>query len=302
MCAGGCIDSVHTQLEVKLNTNSIPLSTSLILNITSESFSHVSEKALVDSGSTHCFLDHSLVRKFKIPTHSISPIPLKLFDSRTSSMITEVVELPIHFSSNNLFSIDFYVTALDPFCSIVLRHNWLTCHNPLIDWVSGSITFQTSEQMDPTTSPMAEAPTTTKSSPAETPPKLQAPPIALINTAAFKQACKIKGSVTFQLNIAPSNVKGCTANLNSKSVDMGSVPEAYQDFSDVFSKAKADTLAPHRPYDLKIALEDSATPPQPPIYSLSNSKLGTLWEFIDEHLNISFIWPSRSSHGPHPFC
>ena len=38
-------------------------------------------------------------------------------------------------------------------------------------------------------------------------------------------------------------------------------------------------------------------PPQPPIYSLSNSKLGTLQEFIDEHLNIGFIRPSCSSHG-----
>ena len=60
-CAGGCIDSVHMQVEVKLNTNSISLSTSLILNIASKSFLHVSEKALVDSGSTHCFLDHSLI-------------------------------------------------------------------------------------------------------------------------------------------------------------------------------------------------------------------------------------------------
>ena len=107
----------------------------------------------------------------------------------------------------------------------------------------------------------------------------------------------MEGSITFQLNIAPSDVKGCTANLNSESADMESVPESYQDFSDVFSKAKADTLAPHRPYDLKITLEDGTTPPQPPISSLLNSELGTLWEFIDEHLNISFIWPSQSSHG-----
>ena len=145
MCAGGCVDSVHMQMEVKLNANSISSSTSLILNITSDFFQHVSAKALVDSGSAHCFLDHFLIWKFRIPTCSISPIPLKPFDGRTSSMITEAAELSIRFSPNNLFSIDFYVTSLDPSCLIVLRHNWLTCHNPLIGWVLGSVTFRTSK-------------------------------------------------------------------------------------------------------------------------------------------------------------
>ena len=182
-------------------------------------------------------------------------------------------------------------------CLLIVRYT-ISYNNPLIDWVTGSITFWTSKQVDPMVSPMAETcATTAKSRPAKIPPKLQAPPIALINAAAFKQACKMEGSVTFQLNIAPSDVKGCAANLNSELVDMESILETYRDFSDMFSKAKANILAPHQPYDLKITQEDSAMPPQPLIYSLLNSKLGTLWEFIDEHLNISFIWPSQSSHG-----
>jgi hypothetical protein len=59
-------------------------------------------------------------------------------------------------------------------------------------------------------------------------------------------------------------------------VDLKDLPKEYHDFVDVFSKTKADMLAPHRPYDLKIQLEDSASPPQPPIYLLSTSELATL--------------------------
>ena len=48
----------------------------------------------------------------------------------------------------------------------------------------------------------------------------------------------MEGSVTFQLNIALSNVKGHAANLNSELVDMESVPEAYWDFSDFLVRQK----------------------------------------------------------------
>ena len=75
------------------------------------------------------------------------------------------------------------------------------------------------------------------------------------------------------------------------------VPKVYHDFADVFSKTRANTLAPHRPYDLKINLEEGTSPPLGPIYSLSVSELQSLREFIDEHLKIGFICPSGSSHG-----
>jgi hypothetical protein len=78
---------------------------------------------------------------------------------------------------------------------------------------------------------------------------------------------------------------------------MSSVPEEYYDFPDVFSKAKADKPADHRPYDLKIDLEEGAAPPLCPIYSLSQSEVQSLREFIDEHLNMGFIRPSLSPHG-----
>jgi hypothetical protein len=87
------------------------------------------------------------------------------------------------------------------------------------------------------------------------------------------------------------------ASASADPVDLKDLLKEYHDFADVFSKSKADTLAPHRPYDLKIQLEDGVSPPQPPIYSLSTSELATLQEFLGEHLNMGYIRPTWSSHG-----
>ena len=136
----------------------------------------------------------------------------------------------------------------------------------------------------------ASAPDPTPLEPGST-PKLEASQIALINAAAFVRACKLEGSVTFRLDLASPELSGCATSVPETydPVDLLDVPEDYHNLADVFSKAKADTPAPHRPYNLKITLEDGKEPPQPPIYPLSTSELKTLWEFLNEHLNIGFI-------------
>ena len=136
----------------------------------------------------------------------------------------------------------------------------------------------------------ASAPDLTPPEPGST-LKLEAPQIALINAAAFVRASKLEGSMTFRLDLASLELSGCATSVPETYdlVDLLDVPEEYHDFTDVFSKAKADTPAPHQPYDLKITLEDGKEPPQPPIYPLSTSELKTLREFFDEQLNIGFI-------------
>ena len=64
-----------------------------------------------------------------------------------------------------------------------------------------------------------------------------------------------------------------------------------------FSKSKAGILADHRPYDLKITLEDGTSPPLGPIYLLSQEELLALRKFIDENTATGFIRPLRSPHG-----
>ena len=53
------------------------------------------------------------------------------------------------------------------------------------------------------------------------------------------------------------------------SVDVSSVPTQYWDLKEVFNKAHATSLPPHRPYDCTIKLHPGTTPPRGRLYSLS---------------------------------
>jgi len=304
MYSEGCIDSLCTPREVRINASSISLlssPTSLVVNLSSDSLLNVSFQALVDSGSTHCFIESRFIHSYNISTRPVPPISLCLFDGTINTIITESVELPIQFPHGHTQSVDFFYTSLDSSCSVVLGHNWLTHCNPLIDWVLGSITFQTAQQeiLVETPSVWESTPVVAGILPNTRPPDLESPHVALVDAATFTKACKLDGSEVFQLDWSSPKLHARSANLTFESdlVDLEGIPEDYHDFAGVFSKVKADTLAPHWPYNLRITLEDGASPPQPPIYLLSTLELETLQGFLDEHLNIGFIQPSSSLHS-----
>jgi hypothetical protein len=94
--------------------------------------------------------------------------------------------------------------------------------------------------------------------------------------AAFLCACHLPGSQSFQLNLAKEMLSGKSAAPTGDPIDLSSIPEEYHEFSDVFSKGKAETLPEHHPYNLKIDLEEGQAPPPGRMYSLSLSELGPL--------------------------
>ena len=163
---------------------------------------------LVDSGSTHCFIDPSFANMNNLSCYPIPPIILHLFNGTTTTITTEATDLPIRFPSGD-------VTPLDSDCRIVLGHNWLTRYNPLIDWALSSIEFRTPLQQVPALSslpdPDTQSPSTLRldpssvssPSPTDSPkaPGLWAPPIALINAAAYICACKLEGSTQFSIQL-----------------------------------------------------------------------------------------------------
>lgn len=82
--------------------------------------------------------------------------------------------------------------------------------------------------------------------------------------------------------------------LTATKEDYSNVPDKYSKFYEVFSKKKANTLPPHRPYDHQIILQDGKKPPFGPIYSLSQVELDELAKYLKENLANGFISRSTS--------
>ena len=175
----------------------------------------------------------------------------------------------------------------------------------MIDWVSGSTSFCSSGQN--ISAPRSSSPQPLDLPPLATPIPSDTPlsfsqhkalPITIISAPAFALAYCLEGSIQFSLQICPqkSDLHSASITFKSESSELSGVPPDYHNFADVFSKSKADTLAPHCEHDLKIDLEKGASPPIDTTYSLSPSELESLQTFLDEHLAMGFIRPSSSAH------
>ena len=122
----GCIDLTRIAKFVRLNTSALSDPDSLFVTLSLSPHS-ISTCTLIDSGSSHCFIDSSFVADHNISTTSIPPLGLRLFDGSCNSTITQAAELLVRFSCGESFNLTFYVTPLDSSCSSVLGR---TLHSP----------------------------------------------------------------------------------------------------------------------------------------------------------------------------
>ena len=71
----------------------------------------------------------------------ISPMRLKFIDGSYGPPLMHASDVTVTLSCGLIHNICFLITHLDHKFPAVLGLDWLTQHNPLIDWVTSSVTF-----------------------------------------------------------------------------------------------------------------------------------------------------------------
>src|SRR5260370_29041838 len=98
--------------------------------------------ALLDSGSSHCFVDKVFAKKNKLALSKLpSIIPLQLFDGSAQNSISPKTNISLTFSTCETHQTEFYITKLDKGYSVILGYDWLVRHNPSIDWAETKVVF-----------------------------------------------------------------------------------------------------------------------------------------------------------------
>ena len=135
----GCGNSNSEVSEVWLNATVLSSPDSLHTPISFPTYLNLSSSGLVDSGSSHCFVDPPFISNNSFASYEISPISLCLLDGSVGEVILQAADIPIHFSTSDVLPLKFYVTKLDSTSTFVFGHNWLHHYNPSIDWHVGHI-------------------------------------------------------------------------------------------------------------------------------------------------------------------
>jgi len=118
---------------------------------------------------------------------------------------------------------------------------------------------------------------------------LSRPHIFIICAQLYIWVAQITGSTTFCLILCSTNLAGRAVRIIIGSVNLSTVLIVYHEFVEIFSKAKAETLASHYLYDLQIKLKNGEKLPIRTIYLLLTVEQEVLKKFICENLNMEFI-------------
>lgn len=278
-------------------------------------------EAFLDSGAVNSFMDVEWARRHSVPICSLAqPRSVRTLDGRplgtgTITEVTEPLNMFISFGGH-YEEVRFFIVS-SPAFPIVLGHSWLREHGPRISWgeqtnpivcwsnkcrshcrkrATCESDHRAMREVD-AWSDSEEAISAFPPSPDEgTEEELDWDP----------QFDWRQQEDDYFLEDFFESDSDTDASLSEQGEDLGAtlnfslppnVPKDYADLAEVFSKQRASTLPPHRPYDCGINLHPGTTPPRGSLYSLSGPEHKAMREYIKESLANGFIRPSTSPAG-----
>jgi hypothetical protein len=135
-------DSPCANRVVVLNAIISPKVKALLIPVISLHFPNLSFPCMIDCGFSHCFVDSHYAKVNHFPIVSIPQMRLHLIDGSSPSYIMCATDISVWFPCRTTHQVRFLITKLDTKFPAVLGLDWLTLHNPLINWADSSVTFR----------------------------------------------------------------------------------------------------------------------------------------------------------------
>jgi transposase InsO family protein len=214
--------------------------------------------ALIDSGSSLCFMHPRVAAACGIPTlPKKSQVTAEAIDGRRLSPILHETPILDVVVGTTPFSVSFDILPCKH-ADVVLGMPWLSVASPRVDWSRRTISL-------PDPAPVFAAATTTLCS--------AAVPVPAKTAEANKPRKAVSPDSLLEL------------------------PDEFADFADVFGKKAAESLPPYRPFDCAIDLHDGASIPRSRRFRMSADEQKLASEYVDDFLAKGLIRPSRSPGG-----
>ena len=137
------------EMAAVLNAIISPKVKALLIPVISLHFPNLSFSCMIDCGSSHCFIASHFAEVNHSPIISIPWMKLCLIDGSSPSYITCATNISVQFSCRTTHQVRFLITKLDTEFSAVLGLDWLTLHDPLINWADTSVTFRGHPNISP---------------------------------------------------------------------------------------------------------------------------------------------------------
>jgi hypothetical protein len=263
----------------------------------SHSNQEIQTYALIDCAATgYVFIDEDFAHYHQLPLCPLkNPRTLEVIDGYqiSSGNITHIAEVQCSIQEHRK-KLPIFVTKLG-YYPIVLGIPWLKQHDITIRFASNLVTFGSQYCLAHCNDRAVTVHGTTEDPPEPLAINAALLSIAMIGPMLLTHQAKCNRLQIHTISLYEIN-KALDQNKEANNIS-DIIPPEYHKFLPLFSKAKANKLPPHRPYNYRIPLKEGFTPLFGLIYSLSRMELEALKKWLDENLSKGFICTSSSPAG-----